>query len=742
LTFLAAILWLRAGRPPLLGPFFGLRVGRIPLDRRSVLEMASLGLVAAAVGYVYLRHAALILAVFPSNYDALTYHLSRVGYWLQYHSLYPWPTPDPRQTTFPINAELGMLWTVLWWGSDRLSGFVQWIAVPAIMIGIYGLTCLLGYSRWQAGVAALLWATLAQVLYQSSTTQNDLVTTSFWMATVYFFFSGLRDRRAAFYCLSGASLGLAIGTKGTSFMVLPGLAAAVVAVSLVFYRERGFRRYLSCWAMACLVGFLVLGSYTYVQNIVAFGEPFGPTTDRSGSGLVQTGNGMLTYAHQLRDNVGRYAYQFVDFSVLPFELASEVNPTKAMVFSRLFQWLRVDVQNPETIALPHFDLDFVNPLDENASWFGPLAILLIPAAIVQAQRAARERDAQRAGLLIIGLGFLLVQSALEAWTPYKGRYYLIPVALVFPLMACFLQTRTVSRAVFAGCLVLLGLTAMFTVTLRTSALKHTSWRDAFSEGRKLPAWPNEFQYLMVKTNVPEDASIGLTGGLNFRDYPFFGEHFTHYVTLAIPDDRSLWPRPDIERFETDFQRSDYLLLNQRGVSSVPQVALGSFELLGDDGRNTLWVRKGLRSPTDCDANKWPFRDFYRSSPDALVCPQFPIVPPQATADAGTIYISGDRYVPVISSGAQGFLKFNLLVKETTQVRLTFRVDPQGYTIPQTLQLLISQANSATQSYAAPFSGKGLVRLNIPLQQGTYTAQLGLADGALEVSVLSIQATTP
>ena len=53
-----------------------------------------------------------------------------------------------------MNAELGVLWTVLWSGTDRLSGFVQWISVPVIMLAIYGLTRLLGYSRWSSAVTA------------------------------------------------------------------------------------------------------------------------------------------------------------------------------------------------------------------------------------------------------------------------------------------------------------------------------------------------------------------------------------------------------------------------------------------------------------------------------------------------------------------------------------------------------------------------------------------------------------
>jgi hypothetical protein len=99
-------------------------------------------------------------------------------------------------------------------------------------------------------------------------------------------------------------------------------------------------------------------------------------------------------------------------------------------------------------------------------------------------------------------------------------------------------------------------------------------------------------------------------------------------------------------------------------------------------------------------------------------------------------------VPVISSRPNGFLKFNLFAKDATQLHLTLRVDPQGYTTPQTLQLVISQANAEPVVYSTQFSGKGLVRFVVPLPKGTSTAQLALADSPLEVSIVSIQADTP
>ena len=99
-------------------------------------------------------------------------------------------------------------------------------------------------------------------------------------------------------------------------------------------------------------------------------------------------------------------------------------------------------------------------------------------------------------------------------------------------------------------------------------------------------------------------------------------------------------------------------------------------------------------------------------------------------------------MPVISSRPDGFLKFNLPAKDVTQLHLTLRVDPQGYTFAQSLRLVLSHGGTQPQVYTTDFSGKGLVRFVIPLPKGVSTVQLALVDSPLEVSITSIQADTP
>lgn len=748
LTALSVLAWLRAGKPSLLGPFSGLKMTRLGFAdilteaRKSPLSTSLVVLLACSVGYVYARHAQLILVVPPDNWDSLTYHLSRVGYWLQYKSLQPWPTPNLRQTSWPMNAELGLLWTILWWGTDQLAGFVQWITVPIIMLGIYGLVRLLGYSRWQGAVTALLWATVTQVLVQSSTTQNDLVATSFWVAAFYFFLTGVRENKRVHFCLSGIAFGLAVGAKSTSLIALPGLGFAVTTVFFLRRKHAQFQIKVLRWAIACLLGFLFLGSYVYIQNSLDFGSPLGPFSFQKDYIVLDRETAMAAYAHRLRDNLARYTYQLVDFSTLPFGLASKINPLKAAVFAPIFDRLGIAIQNPETTdATTHFSLDYINGVGGDTSWYGPLSAVLMVAVVYQGFQAIRRGDSGRLALAVAPLGFLAFQSATMLWMPFSGRFYNIPVAVSFPLIAGFLQPRPAWRAALTCVLVLLGLSTMLVVSQNNGALQSLGRNNPFATARVAPSWASEFNYRMITENVPVLASIGIDSQSDFRDYPFFGEQFTRRVTLAIPADESILPRVDTGPFIQDFQDSDFLFLVSGGSPFSRGLASSKYRLLSVHDGNALWMRNDPRAPEACEGDKWPFTDFFKSS-SASVCPQFPIIPGTiANGFVQSSFLSTGQFVPVIGTGSNALFEFGLLVKRESSVGFSIQAQSRYTRDPQTLLMAISGAGSDPKSFSAPFRAEQTLNFAVPLPAGSYRIQLGLASGE-QASINRFQVTTP
>ena len=122
----------------------------------------------------------------PNNWDSMTYHMSRVGYWYQWGTLEHYFTNNYIQLSFSPGAEIMILWTVIISNSDILANCVQLICFFGILILIYAMARWLGFNQ-KSSLFAMLCSTMIPILILESTnTQNDLVVCFFIIACLYF----------------------------------------------------------------------------------------------------------------------------------------------------------------------------------------------------------------------------------------------------------------------------------------------------------------------------------------------------------------------------------------------------------------------------------------------------------------------------------------------------------------------------------------------------------------------------
>jgi hypothetical protein len=130
----------------------------------------------------------LTLAVFipPNNWDSMAYHLPRIQHWIQNANVYPYPTNITRQiATSPLSEYIILNFQVLA-STDAFSNLVQYFA----LINIIFLTTLIlkNYKVNYKGqiFAILAISSLPMVLFQSTTTQTDLLASFFFLCFVYY----------------------------------------------------------------------------------------------------------------------------------------------------------------------------------------------------------------------------------------------------------------------------------------------------------------------------------------------------------------------------------------------------------------------------------------------------------------------------------------------------------------------------------------------------------------------------
>jgi hypothetical protein len=471
--------------------------------RAAVRRQPAVAVLVAMAGIALALQLVMAIAVAPSNWDSMTYHLSRAAYWLQEGSAGHFPGGSVRQLESPPNGEILQAWTMAISGGDRLTAVVQWLSLLGVGCCVYMGARILRFARGPALFAAALFAVLPQPIMQAASTQNDLITAFFVVATAAFGARGLRDRHPGDLAIAALAAGVAVGTKGTVLALGPSLAIILVAAA---WGWRAPRRLVLGAVAGTLIAVVALGSYGYVQNAQEYGSPFGDIAGKTQRESGVIGNGV------------RVLWTFAD---LPGIGAPWVN---AVAQRAAFKVGADRFQLRDRFA---FTVD--NAISEDTSAFGPVGwVLLFPLLLAFAlrRRAGPARFVAIAGLA--GIALFAVAFEYNIWV---GRLLVPAVALAAPLFAWLAVRSAISSVtVLLAAVVLVPCLAVnptkpLLPDLPAPTVLH---RDRLAQ---MTVTRPE----MVGVIAAVDRGLGPRGALAFAgdedswDYPFFGPHLERRV---------------------------------------------------------------------------------------------------------------------------------------------------------------------------------------------------------------------
>jgi 4-amino-4-deoxy-L-arabinose transferase-like glycosyltransferase len=396
----------------------------------------------------------------PNNTDSMTYHLSRVGYWLQHGSLHHYYTHKWTQNALPPNAEILILWSVTFLKSDLLANMFQWMAYCGIGLAIYLIARILGHGQRTSVFASLIYLSLPIVILESSTTQNDLLVTFFAIIFFYFFHSGLKQKNQSKLLLSGTAIGLAVGAKYTIFYMLPVLGIASLILLRIFKAKISL--YVR-WCVFCLVGVLVFGSYNYFQNLKTYGNPIGP------SEKIKQFSGEKSL-EKIFLNAIRLGYDACDFKGPGQPLESYLFDLKES-FGKQFltnktitgKYVRSPINSP-------FSFKTKRHYHEDSTWFGIIGFFLyFPAAAWFSWRILYKFKSaidERWVYAFIAVFFFIFFCFMQNYDQWFGRYFILPMAFIAPIVVTFTtaknKTLVTAAVVFIS---LLGAITSVNITL-------------------------------------------------------------------------------------------------------------------------------------------------------------------------------------------------------------------------------------------------------------------------------------
>ncbi|HEY3324975.1 MAG TPA: glycosyltransferase family 39 protein [Planctomycetota bacterium] len=512
-----------------------------------------------SVALAYAIILALAVALPPNTWDSMSYHLSRIGYYLQQGHLGHFVTNNTRQTEFPVNAELAMLWTIVFLRSDRLAVLVQFTAAIGAALSVAGICLRLRLPRLMAGLAALICLSLPQIALQASSTQNDLTAAWLLCAGVYFLLAVAHTGLWSYALLAGAAIGLAVGTKPTVCLFAPGL---------LLWWLLELRRSTVCWHRvlpvatgAVVLGCILFAAPQYLRNCAATGHVL-PRQE-----IVAVSHPTL---RTFVANGARTSLDLMDLNGLPYPANRAICVLKRYAFAKLgvdVEWL-----NPADATYPSTKFGFAaNILCEDVAWYGALGMLVVAGAAVHCLRSLRRGRWAHAAQVAGPFGFALLVCLLLRWQPWIARFYVAALLLLVPAAMWGLRDmfgRMSRRWRRAGWSMVCGLTATAALVAAVQneikpLMRIGSQPSVFAfspEQQRCRHRPYHADLLRFVSTLPP-ARIGYCGDLDQWDYLAFGPDFRHSVVRY--DETVDWSKA----FVTD--RCDLIFVQRNLFASPP-----------------------------------------------------------------------------------------------------------------------------------------------------------------------------
>lgn len=439
---------------------------RLPAIRFHIVKIQGIEIVVVFLISLILSGYLYIGSLIPiNNSDSLHTHLPRIYYWLQHGSLESWYTVTETQINYPINTSVQGLWLFLLGRSENLFFLVQWYSLLVAIVLTFEISALLGATPNQSLIACLVMLSFPVVLLQTYSFQGDLFVAVILLCSVYFVMLSVSLRSIQYYFLSTLPLAVSLGVKQTAFLSLP--VFFLVIFQLLYMKK------IQIQVALIILGYLILffgffSSYKFIQNIsdeYVSNESMFSSTVIGNPAIIEKASAKGYFT-----NAMRYFYQSVSLDGLSGKFYLNALKQKNDAFYALSCLLGLDIEAPQYLPEGELvSLRFSDPpaLNEDSSWFGPLSY---PLFIISMIITILGRDKLRKNYLFFAilLFILFIISLLvlkDGWGPNRGRYFIIPVLIILPLVSFVIPTRKQIAIIIAILLSIISAYLAFSVLL-------------------------------------------------------------------------------------------------------------------------------------------------------------------------------------------------------------------------------------------------------------------------------------
>lgn len=370
----------------------------------------------------------------PNNWDSLTYHLPRILHWIQNGSVAHYPTHITRQLIMPPWSEYAMMHLFLLSGGDRFVNCVQWLSMVGSCVGVSLIVKKMGGTPGNQYAAAVIAATLPLGLLEATSTQNDYALAFWCVAFSLYTLAAIENLAWPVALLCSASLGLALLTKGTGYIILfPVILGAIIMIV-----KRGGTKSLALKLLAGILIVLLLNAGFYLRNWSVFGSPLTTDEDR----IINTSPDLRIALLSVVRSLGVH-------------LASNSGAANDALYaasSAVHGVLGVDRNDPRFVSGYSYRIFQYRNHEDYAS--NPLHTILFLAGVIAAIVFRKKLDKRQIWYVTVISASFLALSIMIRWNVWLSRYFVPVFVLTAPLVVISLR-QIIPRYVAAAVLLLL-----------------------------------------------------------------------------------------------------------------------------------------------------------------------------------------------------------------------------------------------------------------------------------------------
>ena len=375
-------------------------------------------------GFVFVLLPLLLLSIFipPNNWDSLAYHLPRIEHWVQNKNIYPYPTNLIRQIITPPFSEYILLQLRILSGNDWFLNLLQYCSLIGVLFITTQLFKLLIINYKGQILLCCVLISLPMLIFQSTTTQTDLLSAFYLLAFILFSYLFIQDNNKASFLYLVIALSIGVLTKYTiAIFALPFILYIIYHV----VKQKSISLLLFSITSSVIIATVILVPFLY-RNYLSFGSLTG--NEYFGASMS---NAKITLGYTISNSIKNIA----DFISVP------VNAFNNLMLSLIDQiHLLVGISVNDKGANWN-EMNFIvnNHLNEDSA--GSLLHFII--FIVSLVLLFRWKDKKWVVLYIAGLLLtFFIYSSIFRYSPWNNRLFL-PLTLLFMLASSYIFFKTI-----------------------------------------------------------------------------------------------------------------------------------------------------------------------------------------------------------------------------------------------------------------------------------------------------------